>query len=51
MVTLRSVLLQIMKFPLTCFTVHSLYYSQIIHITTIQVIAVNIHCNISFFVP
>ena len=49
MVTLTSVLLQIMKFTLTCFTVHSLYYSQNIHITAIKIIAVNIHCSISFF--
>jgi len=50
-VTLTSVLWQIMKFPLTCFTVHSVYYSQITHITAIQITAVNIHCNISSFVP
>jgi hypothetical protein len=49
MVTLISVLLQIMHFTLTCFIVHSLYYSQIIHITTIKIIAMNMHCNISFF--
>jgi hypothetical protein len=48
MVTLTSVLLQIMQFTLTCFTVQSVYYSQIIHITTIKIIAVNIHCNIRF---
>jgi hypothetical protein len=51
MVTVSSILLQIMKFTLTCITVHPLYYSQIVHITTIKIIAVNIHCNISFFVP
>jgi hypothetical protein len=51
MVTVTSALLQIMHFMLTCFAVHSLYYSQIIHMTTIKIIAVTTHCNIRFFVP
>ena len=49
MATVTSVLLQIIKFTPTCCTVDSLYYSQITHITTIKIIAVNIHCNVFFF--
>ena len=49
MVTVTTVLLQIIKFTLTCCTVHSLYYSQITRITTIKITAVNIHCNVFFF--
>lgn len=49
-VIVTGVLLQILKFTLTCCTGHSLHYAQIIHIATIKIIAVDIHCNISFFV-
>lgn len=49
MVIITSVLLQITKFILTCFTVHSLYYLQIINITIIKIIALNILCNIILF--
>ena len=50
-VTVTSVVSQVMKFTLTGFTVLSLYYPQITHITTIKVMAVIIQCHVSFFVP
>jgi hypothetical protein len=50
-IAVTDVLSWIIKFTVTCFTTQSLYYPQVIYITTIKLVAAVSFHFVSFFSP